>query len=429
VLEEELTVLSREVVKNVKSKDLKLGIDPAKGYKILHVATQLFSTGGHTRLLENYIEIDEENDHWLFLTKQEEEIPLRISQLEGGRIKKIYRPATPDIAGTARELNAIKDNFDVIVLHQHQHDATPMLALAASQGPPVIYMNHADHTFWLGASIADCCINFRPFAVKTSEQKRGIKNNCLLPIIINKESNGITRQRAKQLLNIPDDQVVFLTIASFKKYIPNDKHDFFEMATEVLKFDKNIHCYIVGVSENDDLSLLNYTGKNERIHLMGILEDPLLYEIAADYYLESMPSLSVTSIYETVKFGAYPFTIYAPNDLMRERVEFEGLIGNTENKEEYLKNIRTVLTAGKEANETITRKLSERIRFYNSTQYWKDNLRTLYAGLVNGTIKRQHTSIQEFNVDSIDVYQHDLFKERLKTRKLDQFRFVQKGYQ
>ena len=50
-----------------------------------------------------------------------------------------------------------------------------MLAFADESGlPPVLFLNHADHLFWLGTSVADLVLNLRDAATDISIARRGV---------------------------------------------------------------------------------------------------------------------------------------------------------------------------------------------------------------------------------------------------------------
>lgn len=38
---------------------------------------------------------------------------------------------------------------DIVVLHMHMMDPIPVIGFGIDGGPPIIYMNHGDHCFWL----------------------------------------------------------------------------------------------------------------------------------------------------------------------------------------------------------------------------------------------------------------------------------------
>ena len=51
-------------------------------------------------------------------------------------------------------------------------------------GPPVILLNHASHTFWVGASIADLVLNLRQAAQDLAKRHRGVDSTNGHPVVI-----------------------------------------------------------------------------------------------------------------------------------------------------------------------------------------------------------------------------------------------------
>ena len=75
----------------------------------------------------------------------------------------------------------------MIILHIHCEDVIPVLAFADESGlPPVLFLNHADHLFWLGTSVADLVLNLRDAATDITISRRGVEadRNFLLPTIV-----------------------------------------------------------------------------------------------------------------------------------------------------------------------------------------------------------------------------------------------------
>ena len=67
------------------------------------------------------------------------------------------------LLGWGRALQSVIDASDLVVLHVHNNDVVPFLALAGMgrRRPPVVFVDHADHLFWLGARFADLIVNTR----------------------------------------------------------------------------------------------------------------------------------------------------------------------------------------------------------------------------------------------------------------------------
>ena len=95
---------------------------------------------------------------------------------------------------------------DVIILHIHCEDVIPVLAFADESGlPPVLFLNHADHLFWLGTSVADLVLNLRDAATDITIGRRGVEadRNFLLPTIVAADDARLqSRAEAKAALGL-----------------------------------------------------------------------------------------------------------------------------------------------------------------------------------------------------------------------------------
>ena len=156
---------------------------------VLHVATKVADIGGQVRMMWRWIARDTENMHSVALTRQNQPVPQRLDQAverAGGRIHQINRT----IGGLliwARKLQTLMQAADIIVLHVDTSDVIPFLALAGMRSPPpVAFLNHSDHIFWVGASFVDFIINTRESGLALSAHRRGIppERNLLLPLCL-----------------------------------------------------------------------------------------------------------------------------------------------------------------------------------------------------------------------------------------------------
>src|SRR5262249_20534785 len=100
---------------------------------ILHVLTQAYSIGGHTRFLWRWIQQDSTRLHSVALTRQgSNEAPhdlVAAVKASGGNVH-LLDSRRGDLLSWARDLRELAGSFDRIVLHIHPYDVIPIVALA-----------------------------------------------------------------------------------------------------------------------------------------------------------------------------------------------------------------------------------------------------------------------------------------------------------
>ena len=171
---------------------------------VLHIATSMGSIGGHSRMLWRWIKQDTERSHSLVLTRQAPKVVpqlLRDSVFNSGGQIYLLNTRIGNIISWADWLRKIAINFDLIVLHINSADVVPIIAFSEKEHlPPVIFIDHADHLFWLGASISDLVVSLRGSGMRLAQERRHIepKRNVLLPIILEPTQRILSRAEAKR---------------------------------------------------------------------------------------------------------------------------------------------------------------------------------------------------------------------------------------
>jgi hypothetical protein len=279
---------------------------PAK--KILHVLTEVHSLGGHTRLTWRWIRGDANRNHSVALTRQgatEVPEPLRTATEEsGGKILYLDRNSGGLLA-RAQELRRLAADADQVVLHIHPYDVIPSLAFAdRSQRPPLAFLNHNDHVFWIGGSTADQIAEIRDSGRRLSQDRRGIpeSRSTLLPIPLEENAAPIGRSAARQKLGLPEDAVIILTVAAAYKYNAPAGAHFTDALLPVIQKYPNVMLLAIGPAERDEwASAANQA--SGRIKVLGRRADAEVFYQAADIYLDSFPFSSLTSFLEAGSYG------------------------------------------------------------------------------------------------------------------------------
>lgn len=352
----------------------------AKGMRrIVHVASSLVEIGGHTRTIQNWMRHDPDSNHSVFLIRQGSS-PLP-GRLEGDVFERHGQLVNlpPNLPNTTRAIalrRFVQVNADLIVLHHSGHDVVPTLAFACEDLPPVTILNHADHLFWLGSSIADTVINQRDEGMKLSEARRFTRSNTVLPIPLSTRKLA-AREEARSRLGIPAQQQMLLSVGRGIKYKPTQHHDFLKTMRKILNCLPSCHLHVVGLSNSDVTFFPDYR-EHDRIHLHGPVVDPSDYQSAADLYVESFPFGSSTAMLEAARAGlpvVWPFN--PPFKLLVTNHGFETHLSHASDESEYIDQVCELVT-NRQKREWLGNKLKNQIFEHHIGDGWRKRLSTVY---------------------------------------------------
>jgi hypothetical protein len=313
----------------------------------------------------------------------------------------------------AKTLQQLASRYDVIVLHIHPYDVVPIIALSQKvDRPPVIFMNHADHVYWLGVSISDIVAHFRTSGLRLSMARRTIdhKRCAILPIPIPPADRRMSQSEAKRKLNLSDTDVVLLSIASAYKYKGRSTISFLDAIVPVIKNSANAVLLVVGPDKRD-LRLNADPATARRVRLYGKRDDNFLFYQAADIYLDSLPFSSITSLLEAGMFGI-PLVSYCDHPRSSEVLcaDDPGLIRNllrTENLQTYRETI-TELVSSRELRERFSKQTRSEICDIHDRQ-WPEYREKIYAQAISLPMQKN----PEVHADQIVWGEFDLRLMRL----------------
>lgn len=284
--------------------------------RVLHVVTRALSIGGHTRLVWRWIQNDRDRMHSVVFTNQGSiEIPSTLSGAvtdSGGSLQSV----SGDVFDRCKELRRIARAHDRVVLHTNPDDGLPNLAFSGSSGlPPIVYLNHADHVFWVGAQICDLVACVRESGLDLAVRRRGVSRDRaqLLPIpLMDQEPSG-SRAEARRSLGLPPHATILLSIAEPYKYVPFDELHFAKAMLPVLHQDPEAVLVVVGPEARGEWKDLA-SNAGGRILMMGRRKDVSLFYQAADIYVDSYPVPSLTSALEAGLSGLPLISYGGPMD-------------------------------------------------------------------------------------------------------------------
>ena len=285
---------------------------PARPGEVVHVLSEAYDTGGHSRLAWRWIARDAGRRSSVALTRQHAPVPPALSAAVEGRVLRI--DAAGGLLARARALREAVAGAEAVVLHVHMYDVVPLLAFAdPAHRPPVVFLDHADHLFWLGTGVADAVTSCRPLAEDLQVRRRGIarERSTPVPVPVDAPVRRHERPAAKQLLGLDADCTLVLTVATAHKYMAVTRPTFHDAAAAMLERSPGLVLLAVGSVAHGAWAKLmeRFPG---RVLPVGRHSDLAPFLDAADLYLDSYPFSSNTSVIEAAAHGL-PIISFSPD--------------------------------------------------------------------------------------------------------------------
>lgn len=281
---------------------------PGRIERVLHVVTEGYAGGGHTRLVERWMLSDRERTPTVAITDRAAVLTIpptlqAAARESGGAVVAI---TGDDLITRARNLRALAAQHDLVVLHIHMHDVVPALALADPVGrPPTILFNHASHQIWAGIGVADVVANLRKIDAEYTRERRGLQAaaSLVLPIPVGAhELPG--REQARRQLGLADDLGVILAVGSAYKVGSVVHPRFTDLIAAVLNATADTQLIAVGPSQDAEWAELERAWGG-RLHRSDVLPHAAidLLMSAADVLLDTWPISGGTTLVEACYSG------------------------------------------------------------------------------------------------------------------------------
>lgn len=309
----ELEALLSEIGRRTLGSAAMLDVPPTESRRFLHILTVAYASGGHTRAVSRWIDTcaqtsPSERHSVLVSIPDAAGIPAWLADSvlrSGGEIHEL--PRDMSWQERAAEMRARSADFDALILHIHPDDPLPNIAFH-DRKRPVLFYSHADHMFSLGAGIASVIADIRPAGHDLSLRFRAPQaRKVIVPIPLTKEpSASVTKAEARSTLGIPAEALVVLTVGGGEfKFVPVLGYSFAAMVQSVCAADRRILFLTVGLPESKPYAELSRSTRG-RFRVVGFIPDREMVELyyrAADIYLDSFPTTSLTAVLEAARQG------------------------------------------------------------------------------------------------------------------------------
>ena len=378
-----LELILREIANKLNGR-AAIQVPPKNTEKknIMHVLSQGYAASSHIRTIERWICMDSESVHSVIVTLNSITVPqsLKDAAIHAGGWYATLDTAKYSLCKKAKILrNAAAMWADVIVLHIHPHDPVVPIAFGVAGDQPVVFVNHADHAFTIGMSVADIIADHRAVGQEITLSRRNMNNSFRLPIPLSIPQNLPDKQTAKRELGIDEDRIVFLTIASPHQLVACGEYSFSHLIRELINRHPNIEILVVGPSDIGEWTQLKRLS-NGRIRVFDIPQNLNKFYSAADIYLDSLPVGSLAAALEAGALGipvaglATDFAAHFSGDIAPDIVKT-----HFSSREELLTIIDKLVN-----DEVYRANQGNHIKFALLQHHylgWQENLNTLYSRL------------------------------------------------
>ena len=277
---------------------------------VVHVATQLYGTGGHTQSIAHWIRQDPDSRHRVVLTRQgSTECPAKIAACLSDPRDLLFLDRRPGgLIKRAEALRRVVAPADVVIVHAHPHDVVPSLALGVPGVPPAVYVNHADHVFWQGTSAAALVLCLRASGRDLTVHRRGVDaNRCVVanrPLELAPAGSADESQKsaARTGWGVPETDFVVVSAAAGSKYDPVGPDSLIDLFRSFLRRRPNGRLLVAGPSPTGAWAAAA-AATGGRIRAVGRLASISMLLSIADAYVDSFPFASLTSMLEAGAHG------------------------------------------------------------------------------------------------------------------------------
>ena len=305
----------------------------------LHVITEPYMTGGHTRLMEHYAKMDlRQSDLLIMKDPKGNEILDRLDNF----FLNVHILCESDALSKTQVLCNIFSKYRKVIFHLHPNDIIPLIAAqkVKNEYPINIYkVNHADHYFSYGVSIVDLTLQISAYG--TARMSRDLSGNASssfigIPVTYN-EKQCFTFTPKSNSIN-------FISAGAGYKYKPIEGLSSVEFFDTLLDYFPNSNLTILGANIYTDYWWWRVKIKHgQRLSIFSEVPFSEYKRLTSsvDYYIDSYPIPGGSAFSEQLMSGrkvvglTSPLQGYSVAEILKAS-SVEGCIARIENGQDYM---------------------------------------------------------------------------------------------
>ncbi len=271
---------------------------------VLHVMSQASKTGGHTRIVEKWIEYadNQESHSVVIINQQKEENLTRLHTAIKQKNGQLISIKENDILKKASELRKLASGYEYIVLHIHMNDPISLIAFGTQKFErPIIFFNHADHVFWTGVGISDLTAELSANRTELSIDFRKVNKIITLSVPIDANSKITDKETARKKLGIDKYKHIIMTCGSSTKYTYLKEYNYTDIFKNFLQTRKDSAIIAIG-PKTKEWKQIKKQYKDRLILLKSVdyEKDYFDYIAAADLLIDSFPMSGGTVMVDAI---------------------------------------------------------------------------------------------------------------------------------
>lgn len=298
----------------------------------LHIISEAYMIGGHTRLMEKLAAMHTDKPDLLITRSAQEKTRARSSAI----FSSVYEIKSSALADKIAEIRAHCANYQRVVLHIHNNDITVVVACAlVKQVQPlkVYFVNHGDHAFTFGSSISDYYFQLSSYGARLDRTKNiaGQTSFLGIPITERRPDDKLNEVKSSGSILLNSDELSFYSSGSAIKFKPFRGADIRPLIGRILDTWPRATFTLVGITPLTNFwwwpAKLRY---GKRLKILRFLPYDKFISLSreADFYVDSYPFPGGTAFAEQILAGKRGIGLisgvqgYSPADkLKKESVE------------------------------------------------------------------------------------------------------------